>query len=187
MGSGAVNKLWMDTAGWVGAAVAALSLAFAAPTDSSVMGKLPFTLAKRADRQPVALPADLPSHRTLVVVTFKRDQRDDAERWIEGLDLRRAADVRWVRMPVIDAPADDTARTAAEERLFGHFDSHPDRQSVLAVFTDREAFLRRSGLAHHDRVHVLVLNREGDVLARAEGPYDAGRAMALRETLLEDD
>ena len=182
-----MNKLWINTAGWMGAVVAAVSLAFVTPTDSSVMGKLPFTVAKRADRQPVALPADLPAHRTLVVVTFKRDQRDDADGWIHGLDLRRAPHIQWVRMPVIDSPADDSARTAAEDRVFGHFDSHPDRQSVLAVFTDREAFLRRTGLTRHDRVHVLVLNREGDVLARTEGPYEAGRAMALRETLLEDD
>ncbi|MBP7564934.1 MAG: hypothetical protein KA795_02900 [Burkholderiaceae bacterium] len=182
-----MRKLWIDTAGWVGAGLAALSLAVASPTDSSVMGKLPFTLAKRADRQPVTLPADLPAHRTLVVVTFRRDQREDAERWIQGLDLRHTTGVRWVRMPVINAPPEGTALSEAEDRLFGHFDSHPDRQSVLAVFTDREAFLRRSGLTHHDRVHVLVLNREGDVLARAEGPYEAGRALALRETLLEDD
>lgn len=182
-----MNKLWINTAGWMGAVAAALSLAFAAPTDSSVMGKLPFTLAKRADRQSVALPADLPAHRTLVIVTFSREQRPDAEGWIQGLGLRESEHIQWVRMPVVDVPADASGLGAAEERLFSHYDSHPDRRSVLAVFTDREAFLRRTGLTTHDRVHVLVLNRDGDVLARSAGPYAESRAMALRETLLEDD
>ena len=170
---------------WAAAVVAALSLAFASPTDSSVMGKLPFTLAKRADRQPVALPAELPANRTLVLVTFRRDQRRDAEGWIQGLQLRNSPMLQWVRMPVIDAPAGGPGLTAAEERLFGHFEDDPDRTSVLAVFTDRESFLRRTGLTSHDRVHALVLNRDGEVLARADGPYDAMRAQALRETLLD--
>jgi hypothetical protein len=52
------------------------------------------------------------------------------------------------------------------------------------VFTDRQAFIRAAGLTGTEHVWVLVLDREGKVLARAEGPYDERKAQALRETLL---
>lgn len=179
-----MNNLWTNTAGWAAAALAALSLAFAAPTDSSVMGRLPSLLAKRVDRQDVALPTALPAERTLVLVTFRREQRADAEGWIRGLQLRDTRMIHWVRMPVLNDPGDDSQRAAAQERLIGHYAGHPDQHSVMAVLTDRGAFLRQAGLTSDDRVYALVINRQGEVLARAEGPYDAARADALRETLL---
>jgi hypothetical protein len=49
--------------------------------------------------------------------------------------------------------------------------------------TDRDAFLRVAALDNHDQVYVLVLNRQGEILARAEGRFDAAKAEALRETL----
>jgi hypothetical protein len=52
------------------------------------------------------------------------------------------------------------------------------------VFTDRDAFIRAAGLSGTEHAWVLVLNREGKVLARAEGLYDEAKANALRETLL---
>lgn len=180
-----MNNLWTNTAGWAAAALAALSLAFAAPTDSSVMGRLPTVLAKRVDRQEVALPSALPAERTLVLVTFRREQRADAESWIRGLQLRDTRMIQWVRMPVLKDPGHDPQRAAVQERLIGHYAGHPDQHSVMAVLTsDRTAFLRQAGLTSDDRVYALVINRQGEVLARAEGPFDVARADALRETLL---
>ncbi len=181
-----MKNLWINAMGWVFAIALAVSLAVASPTESSVMGRLPPLVAKGVDRQTVALPAELPGVRTLVLVTFGADQRSDAEGWINGLQLRDSPLIRWVRMPVINDPGDEAGRTAKEERLFGHYSANADRKTLLAVFTDRPAFLRNAGLGAHDRVYAMVLNRDGEILARAEGPFDADRAEALRETLLAD-
>ena len=64
---------------------------------------------------------------------------------------------------------------------------HPSesaRARLIPVFTDREAFIRAAGLSSADHASVLILDREGIVLARAEGRFDQDKARALRETLL---
>ncbi len=54
----------------------------------------------------------------------------------------------------------------------------------MPVFTDRASFVREAGLSDPDHASVLVLDREGNVLARAQGPFRPDKAQALRETVL---
>jgi hypothetical protein len=54
---------------------------------------------------------------------------------------------------------------------------------MLPMFTDKAAFARATGLSSTEHAYAVVLNRQGDVLARAAGPFDATKAQALRETL----
>ena len=76
---------------WLGAAAAALAMAFASPNEASVMGKLPSFMSHTLMRQPVAVPEGLPSERTLALITFQRSQRAQAESWITGLKLPRSS------------------------------------------------------------------------------------------------
>ncbi len=54
---------------------------------------------------------------------------------------------------------------------------------VVPVFTNQDEFVRAAGLSSTDHASVLVLDREGMVLARASGQFDETKAQALRETL----
>ena len=54
----------------------------------------------------------------------------------------------------------------------------------VPVHNDRDAFVRATGLSSADHASVLVIDRHGNVLARAQGPFDRDKAQALRETLL---
>ena len=63
---------------------------------------------------------------------------------------------------------------------------HPtpaERARLVPVFTDQSQFIRSAALDGPDQAHVLVINRDGEVLARAEGAFDADKADKLRETL----
>jgi len=62
-----------------------------------------------------------------------------------------------------------------------------DRARLVPVFTNREAFVRAAGLSNAEHASVLVLDREGKVLARAEGMFDEEKARALRQTLFAKD
>jgi hypothetical protein len=179
-----MKSLWFPTLAWAAAVAAAVSLAVASPTDSTVMGKLPTVVATRADRQPVPLPEALPGPKTLALITFRRDQREAAEAWIEGMGLRDATPFHWVRMTVLPDPGDPSQRAQTEERLLRHYATDRDRNARLAVITDRDQFLRETGLWSHEQVSLLVLGSEGEVLARVSGPFDQDKAATLRETLL---
>lgn len=178
-----MKKIWTSALAWAGIALAALIFAFAAPRDASVMGRLPELKAQLADRQAIALPKELPAERTLALVTFHRDHRKDAESWINGLQLRNDPSIAWVRMPVLNDPKDPVLRSEAETRLMARYTSDADRSNLHPVFTDRAAFVQATGLGNADQAHVLVVNRDGEVLARVSGQYDEAKAQALLQTL----
>lgn len=180
-----MQHVWSNTLAWVAAVLAALFLALAAPTESSVMGKLPSLQTKFLDERPLALPDGLPADRTLALVSFHRNQRADVESWISGLQLGRDTSIPWLRMPVLNDPGDDAGRSAIASRIRSHYGDDMSTAAVVPVFTDRSAFVRAARLSGVERPSVLVLNRRGEVVARVEGKFDAGKAETLRQSLRE--
>ena len=172
------------TLAWLGAVTGALALALVSPSESNLMGRMPTVTAKRLDQQRIVLPQGLPAERTLALVTFQRGHRSEIDSWIQGLRLDRDSTIPWFRMPILNDPGTDNARGDIENKLLARHPTEIDRSRLVPVFTDRDAFIRAAGLSSTDHAWVLVLNREGKVLARAEGGFDEDKAQALRQTLL---
>ena len=182
------GTIWTPVMGWVAAIGAALALAVAAPTESVLLGKLPSFTAKRMhDQAPVAIPQQLPSARTLAIVAFKNSQQQEAQGWVDGLRLNEDPTIAWVRIPVFSDRNDEAQRRTKEALLLARYPTEQDRVRMMAVVTDKDAFVRAAGLTSTDHVSVLVLDRNGNVLAKAQGPYDEAKAQALRQTVLSQD
>ena len=179
-----MNSIWIQNLAWLGAVTVALLLAFAAPNESTLMGRLPALNAKRLNQQPIALPHGLPAGRTLALVAFERGHRGEVESWVKGMQLRENDSIAWLKMPVLDDPGSERARNAIESRMMAHYSAEADRARLVPVFTNREAFIRAAGMTGADHAWVLVIGRDGQVLARVEGEYTEEKGQALRETLL---
>ena len=178
-----MNCTARTTLAWVAAAGAGIGFAVWHPTEASVMGQLPAHSTQSLNRKPVILPEGLPSDRTLALVTFNRDQRAQADSWIEGLNLKNDASISWVRIPVLGEPNTPNARRDAETRLLGRYTADIERAKMLPVFMDKAEFARATGLKNTGQGYAVVFNRQGEVLARVEGAFDADKAQTLRETL----
>ena len=168
---------------WLAIAATGLGFAMLSPNESKVMGQLPAHVTQTLNRTPVTLPEGLPSDRTLALVTFNRDQRGQADSWIEGLNLKNDSSISWVRIPVLTDPGSPDGRSEAEKRLMERYTAEAERTKMLPMFMDKAAFAKSTGLNSTEQAYAVVLNRQGDVLARVEGPFDATKAQALRETL----
>ena len=168
---------------WLAAAGLAVALAWVAPSETRVMGRLPAFMAHTLMRQPVAVPEGLPADRTLALVSFQRGQRAQVESWIQGLNLRNDPSIAWMRMAVRDDPGTLTGRAAVESKLLRHYPDDAERARLLPVFTDRASFVRAAGLNGTNQAYAVVVNRQGEVLARVEGQFDPDKAQTLRETL----
>ena len=178
------RTIWTPTFAWLAAAAAALALALAAPDEANVMGRLPTFTAKRLDQQALMLPGQLPADRTLALVAYTRHQREEIQSWIHGLQLESDPSLPWFRLSVINDPGSETARSEVEQKLLARYPHQAERARLVPVFTNREAFARAAGVSGTEHAAVLVVDRDGRVLARAEGSFDADKAQALRETLL---
>jgi hypothetical protein len=178
------TRNWTPTVAWLGLAGIALALAFAAPDEGNLMGRLPSFSAKRLDQQPLQLPAQLPAERSLALVAYTKHQREEVQSWIQGMHLELDSALPWFRLSVLNDPGSENARSAAEKRLLDRYPNASDRARLVPIFTNREAFARAAGTSSTDHAAVLVVDRNGRVLARAEGAFDESKAQALRETLL---
>lgn len=176
-----------STLAWLLAVATALALAWAAPNENSVMGRLPAFMARTLDRQAVRVPEGLPAERTLALIAFKGTQKAHIEGWIQGLNLKDDPSISWFRMPVLNDPGNAAGRSDIETRLLRKYPADAERARMVPVFTDRDQFVRSAGLRGTDQVYAVVVNRQGDVLARAEGMFDADKAQSLRETLKQRD
>lgn len=168
---------------WLAAAALAALLAFESPNDSSVMGRLPALMSHTLSQRAMTVPDDLPSERTLAVITFKRTQKEHADGWVEGLNLKNDNSIKWIRMPVVNDPGTPEGREEIKSRLLGRYTAEAERANLLPVFVDRKDFIRSAGLSGAEQAVVVVLNRQGDVLARVEGAFNESKAANLRETL----
>jgi hypothetical protein len=177
------RTIWTPTFAWLAAASAAVLFAYAAPDEVRLMGRLPSITTKRLDQRPVVLPDQLPAERTLALVAYTKHQREEVQSWIQGLGLGADSPISWFRLSVVNDPGSESARSAVEQRLLAKHANDVDRSRLVPVFTNGEAFARAAGVSGTEHAAVLVLDRDGHVLARAEGPYDADKAAALRETL----
>ncbi len=178
------STFWTPFLGWMAAACGALGLAFAAPNDHTVLGRVPQITAQRLDQRPMVLPDGLPGQRTLAIVVFRKSQRDEARSWIDGMQLRRDTSISWIKMPVYDDKASEQGRREIVQGLLARYAAHSDRAVMVPVFADREGFIRAARLSGADHASVLVLDRNGTVLAKAEGLFDEDKGQALRATLL---
>ncbi|MES2509199.1 MAG: hypothetical protein V4625_04680 [Pseudomonadota bacterium] len=172
---------------WLGATGLAFGLAVASPSDSSVMGRLPEMMSHALSHKQVSLPTVFPSDRTLALITFERGQRDVADGWIRGLNLNTDPSIAWLRMPVLNDPGTASGRNAAENKLLQRYASPDERARLVPVFANRADFVRSAGLNGTNQFHAVVINRDGEVLARVEGGFDANKAQLLRETLQAHD
>ncbi|GAC1606540.1 MAG: hypothetical protein NVS3B2_14180 [Ramlibacter sp.] len=179
-----MKTIWLQVLAWLAAVTVALLLAFAAPNESAVMGRMPTVSAKRLNQQPIALPQGLPAGRTLALVAFDRAHRAEVESWIQGMRLRDNDAIPWLKIPVLDDPGSESARSSIESGMRARHRTETDRARLVPVFTNREAFIRAAGMTGSEHAWALVLGRDGQVLARAEGEYSPDKGDALRQTLL---
>ncbi len=99
------RTIWTPTLAWMAAVAGALMLAVAAPSESNLMGRLPFPTAQR-----LRAPSSLAAGPTLALVGFSSSQRHEIRSWIEGLRLNQDSGIAWVKMPVLKDPGSEGAR-----------------------------------------------------------------------------
>ncbi len=179
-----MKPTWKYPFTWFAVVAAAMLLAVATPRQPGVLGHLPSEVGQKLVYQVASAQR---SERILALVTFNRDQRKQVESWINGLKLHQDRSIAWIRMPVVNDPRDPQRRAAAESRLMARYASPQERANLLPVITDRDAFVQAAGLRDADRAYVLVINRNGEVLARVAGEFDETKAEVLRDTLLMRD
>lgn len=143
----------------------------------------------------MTLPADFPAARTLAVVAFQREQQPRVDRWIAravaaGVPPTTRGATGRIATAVVEVPVLSTRWRPLRRLIDGGMTAGIGDPDVLArtitVYTHVGAFRRALSIPGSDDVAVLVVDRDGTVVARGRGEPDDRSWSAIAAGLLLD-
>lgn len=130
------------------------------------------------------LPEDLQGEWNLVLVAFQRWQQTQVDTW---LPFARQVEetypaVRYYELPTIQR-LNALARTFINEGMAAGIPDPLARERTITLYVDKVAFREALDLPDEDDIYVLLLDRQGRVLWRAEGAFTSEKGESLAEAL----
>jgi len=154
--------------------------------------KFPTVSGSNLQRTKLTLPQDFEGERNLVLIAFQQWQQRQVDTWIPfARQLEEAYPaVRYYELPTIRR-LNTLARTFINEGMRAGIPDFVARERTITLYLDKKRFREALQLLGEDDIYVLLLDRQGRVLWRAEGAFapDKGDSLAsaIRGELHEKD
>jgi hypothetical protein len=162
----------------------ALTMLFLAQASAADTTSLAMTSVKAETLSEVKinLPEGLPAERTLVMMGFEFDHQKTMDDWVEKMKLR-AESRPWLQLHVIGSGF-AWLSGFINSRKRQYFPDDFQRERVVPVYVNTLNFITAMGLPPSPKsVYVVVVRRDGQVLASAQGGYDPLAAQMLSAAL----
>lgn len=145
--------------------------------------RMPVVAGKDLNGKAWNAPAGFPAERTLVILGYEQEQQADIDTWTAGMGLARPDNtLPWVEMPVIDEPG-MIMRWVIDTGMQRGIPGKDARSHVWTAYTDRKGFLKSCGIESMSDIHVLVVARDGTILAMESGRHSEDAATRLVKVL----
>jgi hypothetical protein len=132
------------------------------------------------------LPGDIEAEYALVMIAFKQMQQIDVNTW---LPIARELAERYPQLAYYEFPTIDRLNAAARAFIDGGMRAGiPDpvaRATTITLYLDRSAFQEVLDIQGEDQIIVMLINQDGEVFWRTEGPSTATSREEV-DALLQD-
>ena len=146
--------------------------------------QFPAVTGSNLQRQKLNLPQDFQGERNLVLIAFQQWQQSQVDTWIPFARQLEETDpeLRYYELPTIQR-RNALARTLLNEGMRAGIPDQVARERTITLYLDKRAFREALQLPDEDDIHVLLLDRQGRVLWRAEGAFTVEKGESLAATL----
>jgi hypothetical protein len=146
--------------------------------------KFPTVTFDNLERQTFTLPRDFGGERNVVFIAFLRKQQDDIDTWVPFVKplVERTRGTEYYEIPTIK-------RMIAPMRWFinsgmrGGIDDRAARERTITLYLDKEPFKRSLAITDENTIYVMIVDREGRVLWRTAGRFNAEKGAELEAAL----
>lgn len=158
-----------------------LPSAHAAQTGSpSEPAVFPHITSYSLSRAKVNLPADFAGQLNLLLISFEPEQQTQIQTWLstaQGLQHTNF-NLHWYRLPV----------SSRENMVFRWWDNSSMRSDqsdpeiwpwIIPLYVDKDAFRKPLQIPTGKQIAILLVNKEGNVLWRSEGPLTPDKRASL--------
>lgn len=136
------------------------------------------------NRQEFEFPRDFAGEFNILFVPFLQEQQRIVDSWVPFTQETEAAfpNVIYYELPTIDKmPA--LARMFINEGMRAGIADQTARQRTITLYIDTEKFRQATDIPGRDQVHILLVNRDGDILWRTTGSFTEDKGQDLLEAV----
>ena len=143
--------------------------------------QFPSVTGSNLQRRKLDLPEGFEGELNLVLIAFQQWQQSQVDTWIPFAKQLEEAHpgLRYYELPTIQR-LNALARTFINEGMRAGIPDPVARERTITLYVDKNAFKQALQLPGEDDIYVLLLDREGRVLWRAEGTFtqELGESLA---------
>lgn len=132
------------------------------------------------DRQELEFPRDFAGDLNVLFVPFLRRQQEDVDSWVpfvSGLEADTPG-LAYYELPTIYEMS-SLSRMFLNEGMRAGIPNRKSRQRTITLYLDRAKFMRATGIPDERQVHILLVDRDGQILWREAGRFDDDKGRAL--------
>ena len=146
--------------------------------------QFPAVTGSNLQRKKLNLPQDFEGQHNLVLIAFQQWQQSQVDTWLPfARQLEEThPGVRYYELPTIRR-LNALSRTFVNEGMRAGIPDPVARERTITIYLDKLAFRQALQLPGEDDIHVLLLDRQGRVLWRAEGAFTEEKGESLTATL----
>jgi len=137
---------------------------------------LPNVTAYALDKNKITLPADFSAPLNLLILSFQRDQQSVVDGWVKVMPQAGAMQT-WI-LPI--APrANGLYRWWLNSSLRGSLSPSQPRRYTVPLYVNKTQFLGALQVHSEGEIALLLTDKTGHVVWRAEGPVTDSKRAAL--------
>jgi hypothetical protein len=142
--------------------------------------QFPVVTGSNLQRRGLTLPRDFQGELNLVLIAFQQWQQTQVDTWIpfaRQLEETYPA-VRYYELPTIER-RNTLARTIINEGMRAGIPDPVARERTITLYLDKKTFRQALQLPHENNIYALLVDRQGQVLWRAEGTFAQEKGESL--------
>jgi hypothetical protein len=145
---------------------------------------MPAVSGSNLQRERLNLPEDLEGEWNLVLIAFQQWHQRQVDTWLPFARQMEETypSVRYYELPTIQR-LNALARTFINEGMRAGIPDPVARERTITLYVDKGDFRAALDLPDEDNIYVLLLDRQGRVLWRAEGAFTPVKGESLAEAL----
>ena len=126
------------------------------------------------------LPADFEGELNVVALAFQMWHQDEVNTWMPLLEQmeHQVPGLRAYELPVIRS-MNRVSQWMIDQGMRGGIPDLATRSRTITLYTDKERFRQALKLSNENHIHVLLVDRRGEVMFRTQGAYRPDTAKEL--------
>lgn len=140
----------------------------------------PTVSGSNLNRRELLFPRDFAGELNILFVPFRQRQQAVVNTWVPFAQETEAAypGTIYYELPAIERmPA--LSRLVVNEGMRAGIPDETARRRTVTLYIDLETFMAATDIPDRDAVHILLVNRDGDILWRDTGPYNEAKGASL--------